>query len=173
MKQKHSRLPIYILLVIVFAGSYYLWQEQVVGRRPLPEGIKILVTTDYNLCKHEDCKETTPLDLKVLTLRDLRQLYPSDQGWRSSYGDNQVMVSRKLDNLCEKCSEVTHLGEKGGFVAVMKGPAGVNGGIVRVTKIKTNSLPIELRRKAEKGLLDLPDEESLMQILDSLEENSG
>jgi len=30
-----------------------------------------------------------------------------------------------------------------------------------------------LRGKIEKGLLDLPDEETLLQILDSLEENSG
>lgn len=109
----------------------------------------------------------------MLTLRDLRQLYPSGQGWRSSYGDHQVMVSRTVENLCDKCSEVTHLGEKGGFVAVIRGPAGVNGGIVRVTKFKTNSLPAELRLKAEKGLLDLPDEEALVQILDSLEESSG
>jgi hypothetical protein len=173
MKQKYSRLLIYVLLVIVFVGGYYLWQEQVVARRPLPEGTKILVKTDYSLCKHEDCKETTPLDLKVLTLRELRQLYPSDQGWRSSYGDHQVMVSRTVENLCDKCSMVTHLGEKGGFVAVIRGPVGVNGGIVRVTKFKTKSLPAELRLKAEKGLLDLPDEEALVQILDSLEESSG
>jgi hypothetical protein len=76
MKQKYSRLLIYVLLVIVFVGGYFLWQEQVVARRPLPEGTKILVKTDYSLCKHEDCKETTPLDLKVLTLRELRGSQP-------------------------------------------------------------------------------------------------
>ena len=173
MERKYSRLLVYVLLAIVFVGGYYLWKEQVVTRRPLPEGIKILVQTDYNLCKHKGCKETTPLELKVLTLHDLRQLYPSQEGWQSRREGNQVMVSRTLENLCEKCSRVTHLGEKGGFVAVIRGPAGVDGGIIRVTKIRVNSLPEELRGKIEKGLLDLPDEETLLQILDSLEENSG
>ena len=60
MERKYSRLLVYVLLVIVFVGGYYLWKEQVVTRRPLPEGIKILVQTDYNLCKHKGCKETTP-----------------------------------------------------------------------------------------------------------------
>ncbi|MGB4504014.1 MAG: hypothetical protein WBI44_03865 [Syntrophaceticus sp.] len=173
MERKYSRLLIYGLLIIVFAGGYFLWQEQVVARRALPEGAKIFIKTNYELCKHEDCKETSPLELKVFTLREIRQLYPSREGWQSHYEDNQVMVSRTLEKLCEKCSRVTHLGEKGGFIAVVRGPAGVNGGIIRVTKIKVNTLPQELRKKAEKGLLDLPDEEALLQVLDSLEESGS
>jgi hypothetical protein len=172
MKRRYSRLLFFGLLVIVFVGGYYLWQEQVVARRSFPEGTKILVKTEYSICSHEDIKETTPSQLKAATLYDLRQKYPAQEGWRSSREGEQVTVSRTLEDLCEKCSRVTHLGEKGGFIAVVKGPVGVDGGIVRVTKTKVNILPQELRGKAEKGLLDLPDEESLLQVLDSLEEGS-
>ena len=134
MKRRYSRLLFFSLLVIVFVGGYYLWQEQVVARRPLPEGTRILVKTEYSVCGHEDIKETTPSQVKAATLYDLRLKYPSQEGWRSSREGEQVAVRRTLDNLCEQCSRVTHL--------------------------------------AEKGLLDLPDEESLLQVLDSLEEGS-
>jgi hypothetical protein len=42
---------------------------------------------------------------------------------------------------------------------------------VRVTTIKTDILPEELRTKVEEGMLDLPGEEILLQIMDSLEEH--
>lgn len=63
-------------------------------------------------------------------------------------------------------------GEKGGFVAVIRGRPALMG-VIRVTKTRVDSLPSELRRKAKDGILDLPDEETLLQILDSLEEESG
>lgn len=124
MGRKHSRLLVFGLLIFVFVGAYYLWQEQVVVRRPLPDGTKIHIQTEYNLCGHKESRDASPVELKVQTLLDLRQLYPSQEGWRSRFADAQVMVTREMDDLCENCSQVTHLGEKGGFVAVIKGPVG-------------------------------------------------
>lgn len=170
LRKKYYRLLFYGILVVVAAGGYYL-QQYAAASRPFPDQMKILVKTDYILCKHQNCSEATPLALKVLTLHDLRELYSSQEGWRSRYENDQVIVSRTLESICPKCSRVTHLGEKGGFVAVIRGPAGVNGEIVRVTKIRVNSLPKDMRRKAQDGVLDLPDEEALLQILDSLEES--
>lgn len=171
MERKNSRLLVFGLLVVVFVGGYYLWQEQVVVRRSFPEDTNIHVQTEYSLCGHQESLDTAPVDLKVQTLLDLRQLYSSQDGWQSRFADQQVMVTRTVDDLCEKCSQVTHLGEKGGFVAVIKGPVGVDGGIVRVTTIETDILPAELCAQAEEGMLDLPDEETLLQIMDSLEEH--
>ncbi|MDD4783737.1 MAG: hypothetical protein PHX16_08960, partial [Syntrophaceticus sp.] len=129
MERKNFRILVFGLLVVVFVGGYYLWQEQVVVRRSLPDGTKIHIQTEYNLCGHEESRDTAPVDLKVQTLLDLRQLYPSQEGWQSRFAHEQVMVTRTLADLCEECSRVTHLGEKGGFVAVIKGPVGVDGGI--------------------------------------------
>lgn len=173
MGKKYYRLLLLLLLIVVGAGSYYLWQEQVVARRPFPEGMNVLIKTDYTLCGHQEQTETTAVDLKVSNLRELRAQFLPQRGWESRYEGEQVVVSRALKDLCEKCSGMTHLGEKGGFVAVIKGPAGVDGGIVRVTKIRVNSLPAELRKDAEEGRLDIPDEETLMHILDSLEEDES
>ena len=40
-----------------------------------------------------------------------------------------------------------------------------------MTKIRVDSLPAELRKEAKNGMLDIPDEETLLHILDSLEED--
>ena len=171
MGKKYYRLLLLLLLAVVCAAIYYLWQEQLVARRPFPDGTNILVKTEYTLCGHQEQTETTAVDLKVSNLRDLRAQFLPQEGWRSRYEREQVAVSRTLEDLCQKCSVLTHLGEKGGFVAVVRGPVGVDGGIVRVTKIRVDSLPAELRKEAKKGMLDIPDEETLLHILDSLEED--
>jgi hypothetical protein len=141
------------------------------GRNPTNYRFQVNKSITSRCFRHKESRDASPVELKVQTLLDLRQLYPSQEGWRSRFADAQVMVTREMDDLCENCSQVTHLGEKGGFVAVIKGPVGVDGGIVRVTTIKTDILPEELRTKVEEGMLDLPGEEILLQIMDSLEEH--
>jgi len=171
MAKKNYRPLLLLLLIVIGIGIYYLWQEQVVARRPFPEGMKVLIKTEYTLCGHREQTEKTATDLKVSNLRDLRAQFLPQSGWQSYYQGEEVVVSRTSEDLCKDCSVLTHLGEKGGFVAVIRGPAGVDGGIVRVTKIRVGSLPAELRKEAEKGMLDIPDEETLMHILDSLQED--
>lgn len=173
MGKKYYRLVFVLVLIIVCASGYYLWQEQVIARRPFSDNINISITTEYTICSHDESSETTPKILKVSNLRDLRDRFNAQDGWRSRYQGEQVVVFRKLEELCTKCSEVTHLGEKGGFLAVVRGPAGIDGGIMRVTKIRVDSLPSEMRKEAENGTLDIPDEETLLHILDSLEEHES
>ncbi|KUK36718.1 MAG: Putative membrane protein [Thermacetogenium phaeum] len=170
----YRRLLFYALAAVALAGLIFLLGDQVLARRPFPSGTRVIVKTVYDLCGHEVVdREGTPAELGALTPRELRYLYPRREGWQVEVKDRGVTVLRSLEELCEKCSRLTHLGEKGGFVAVIRGPAGVDGGVIRVTKTRVDSLPSELRRKAKDGILDLPDEETLLQILDSLEEESG
>lgn len=169
---KYRRFLLCVITAVILSGAFFLLRDQALARRPFPSGTQVVVKTGYDLCRHEVIKEASPPEMGVLTLRQLRRLYPSGEGWQAQVREKDVVVSRTLDGLCERCSRITHLGEKGGFVAVIRGPAGVEGGIVRVTKTRVEALPSELRRKVRDGALDLPDEESLLQILDSLEEES-
>jgi len=84
MGKKYYRLLLLLLLIVVGAGSYYLWQEQVVARRPFPEGMNVLIKTDYTLCGHQEQTETTAVDLKVSNLRELRAQFLPQRGWESA-----------------------------------------------------------------------------------------
>lgn len=168
---KYRRLLFYAMATVALGGLIFLLGDRVLASRPFQAGTRVVVKTGYDLCGHEVVvRDGSPAELGAPTLRELRYLYPRRQGWQIKVKERNVTAFRSLEELCENCSRLTHLGEKGGFVAVIRGPVGVDGGIVRVTKTRVDSLPAELRRKAREGTLDLPDEETLLQILDSLEE---
>ncbi|MDH7577990.1 MAG: hypothetical protein QHH75_09245 [Bacillota bacterium] len=173
MLSKGYRILLYGLILVAVAGSLRFLQEQVTLRRPLSPGTEISVSTVYALCNHEVKSRAELPQKKEMSLLDLRQVYPPRQGWRSKFIGNTLIFTRTDEELCPACRKKTHLGEKGGYVAVMRGPAGINGGIVKVTNIKIISLPPELQERVRAGDLDLPDEEALLQILDSLDEGAG
>lgn len=171
MFNRYRRVLLYGITAVILVGASFLLWDQALARRPFPTGAQITVKTSYDLCRHEISKTLSSSEIGVLTLKELRSLYPSRDGWRAQVKAKDVVVARAVDGLCERCSQITHLGEKGGFVAVIKGPSGIDGEVVRVTKTRVEILPPELRLKVSAGTLDLPDEESLLQILDSLEED--
>jgi hypothetical protein len=171
MLNRYRRIFLYGMIGVVLVAASFLFWNQALARRPFPTETQITIRTDYELCSHEVNKTVFPSEIAVSNLKQLRSLYPSRDGWRAQIKAKNLVVTRTVAGLCEKCSQITHLGEKGGFVAVIKGPPGVKGDVVQVTKTRVETLPSELRLKISTGTLDLPDEESLLQVLDSLEEN--
>ncbi|MGD0153698.1 MAG: hypothetical protein ABSC17_08055 [Thermacetogeniaceae bacterium] len=147
-------------------------RERIQLARPLPAGTRVIVQTVYSLCKHEVTGSANLSNKKNYSTLDLLGLYPSAQGWTPSFHSGEVILTRTVNGLCPVCQNKSHLGEKGGFLAVIRGPAGVNGGIIRVTTIRLSSLPADYQKQAQLGTLDLPDELALLQILDSLDEGS-
>ena len=173
MAKKASRLIFYVVMLLVLAGGFYLIQQRIQLAKPLPAGTKVIARTVYSLCKHEVTSSANLPNKKNYSTLDLLNLYPTGQGWTPSFVNGEVILTRTANGLCPICQNKSHLGEKGGFLAVIRGPAGVNGGIIRVTTIRLSSLPADYRQKAQSGTLDLPDELALLQILDSLDESSG
>ncbi|NPV28408.1 MAG: hypothetical protein HPY58_01885 [Firmicutes bacterium] len=173
MSSKGYRVLLYGFILVAVAGSLRLLQEQVTLRRPLAPETKISARTAYALCRHEVEFPAVLPGKKGLALIDLQQVYPPREGWRSKFTGGGLVFTRTKQGLCPVCRKKTHLGEKGGFLAVIQGPAGVNGGVVRVTKIRISTLPPEFQKRARAGRLDLPNEEALLQILDSLDEGAG
>lgn len=173
MTGKASRLIFYLMMLLVLAGGFYLVQQRIQLARPLPAGTKVIARTAYSLCKHEVASNANLPNKKNYSTLDLLSLYPASQGWTPGFTNGGVILTRTVNGLCPICQNKSHLGEKGGFLAVIRGPAGVNGGIIRVTTIRLSSLPADYRQKAQGGTLDLPDEVALLQILDSLDEGSA
>lgn len=171
MFRKESRFLISTFAFLVAVGSLYVVQQRAALQRPLPRGVKIFTKVVYETCGHQVENEVDLAEMEEVTPARLQKLYPSSQGWKMELSDERLVFSRVEEGLCEDCSRKTHLGEKGGFVAIIRGPAGVDGGVLRVTKIRVSSLPEELRNQVEKGCLDLSGEEELLQILDSYDEN--
>ena len=161
------------IMLLVLAGGLYLARERVLLIRPLPAGTRVVVRTFYALSKRAVDSSADLPDKQGYNALDLLHLYPADQGWKLSFASGEAILARTVAGLCPDDQKKSHLGEKGGFLAVVRGPAGINGGIIRVTTIPLASLPPDYRNQAEQGTLDLPDEISLLQILDSFDENNG
>jgi hypothetical protein len=171
MLRKEGRIIIYTFAFLVALGSFYVIQQRAELQRPLPSGAKVFTKVVYGTCGHQVENEVDLAKVGEMSVASLQKLYPPSQGWKMVRTGERFVFSRVEEGLCEDCSHKTHLGEKGGFVAVIRGPAGVDGEVLRVTKVRVSSLPEELRKQVEKGCLDLPGEEELLQILDSYDEN--
>jgi hypothetical protein len=171
MAKLAPRFVCYGLVLLVLAAGACLVRERIQLTRPLPAGTKVVIRTIYTLSKKEVYGSASLPSQKGFSTLDLLRLYPADQGWRPSFAAGEVILTRTVDGLSPDDMQKTHLGAKGGFVAVIRGPAGVDGGIIRVTTLRLSDLPADYQRQARQGTLDLPDEVALMQILDSLNES--
>lgn len=170
---KGKRFLLLIFVIIAMAGSLGALYEQILLKRSFSPN-NITVSTLYTLCHHKiDNSNMNKLVRSDMTLKDLRHLFPSSEGWRYKVEGKEVIFTRIIEGLCNTCQQKTHLGVKGDYVAVIRGPSGVDGGVVRVTKVKLSGLPPELSSRLQTGKIDLPDEESLFGVLDSLDENYG
>ncbi|NLU49876.1 MAG: hypothetical protein GXX09_05625, partial [Syntrophomonadaceae bacterium] len=62
------------------------------------------------------------------------------------------------------------LGVYKGYVAVYKGPTGYNEEIVRITRIRVETLPAKMRQDIMSGNLEFKDDTTLNDALESLDE---
>ncbi|MGB9792100.1 MAG: hypothetical protein ACPLTR_05920 [Thermacetogeniaceae bacterium] len=172
MSKRGYRVLAYFMLLVCIAGGIRLLQGGILSRRMIPPDMEIHTNTLYTVCGHERENPVKLTHREVLTVGDLLKLYPPKEGWKIEWLSGKIELRRQEEALCPSCQKKSHVGRKGDFVAVIRGPVGVDGGIIRVTPIKLSSLPQTIRKEVEKGTLDVPDEKVLMQILDSLEEET-
>ncbi len=122
----------------------------------------------YTLCGHWE-----PLNLSSfskITSEQLLDRFPEEQGWRIEDTGEKLIITKHIKALCPADEEKRHLGRFGDYVAVIKGPPGIDGGIVEVTDIKLSDLPSDLRKSAEQGTLNFPNAQSILEALDSMDE---
>ena len=139
--------------------------EQVVNKDS-----KIMYGTLFSLCQHL-IEQKLPADIYGLNVNELLKRFPPDEGWvLDNLNTNRVLLYQKVEGLCPDDTLKRHLGTKGNYVAVFRGPIGINGGLERVTTIKLEQLPPEFKLKLINGEMDFLNEDELMDALDSIDE---
>ena len=124
--------------------------------------------TLYTLCSHSE-----PLNLgnfSGITSEELLKTFPKSQGWIIEDNGDKLLVTKHVNALCPADEIKRHLGHFGNYVAVIKGPAGIDGGILEVTDIKLSDLPNNFRSQAQQGTLAFQSAQHLLEALDSLDE---
>ena len=124
--------------------------------------------TVFSLCGHSE-----PLNLgsfQGASEEFLLENFPADQGWTIEDTGEKLVLTKKINALCPADDAKRHLGHFGDYIAVIKGPVGVDGGILEVTDIPLSSLPKHVREQAKKGTLAFSDVQSLLEALDSMDE---
>jgi hypothetical protein len=122
----------------------------------------------YTLCGHSELLHLG--DLSGMTPEQMETNFPREQGWEIADNGEKLVVTKKINALCPEDEKKRHLGRFGQYVAVIKGPPGIDGGIIEVTDIELSSLPEDFRKQAEKGILDFSSAQNLLEALDSLDE---
>ncbi len=164
MKKKLLAL---FLLAAVAAGSWYAG-SMVARLGWLPPGVRLTKKVVYLTCGHEE--KTFLREAAGERVAEVRRLFGLGEEWSLRRLGGEACFVKEARALCPACRRLTHLEEKGGFVAVVRGPVGVAGGVVRVTPIRVPALPPPLRKELQEKGLDLPDEVALGQVLDSYDE---
>lgn len=129
-------------------------------------------------------------ELTGLTREDLNKKYPSGEGWTVDFrGDGLVVINHTLDDFCSRHKNYRHLGLYRNVLAVYQGPLGYDDKLLGLEERKRlEQLPSDLREKLEmaanygnlneiqrdalRSELEFPDETSLNNALENLDEYS-
>lgn len=135
----------------------------------------------YALCEEYNlgCQPTTlniePVaELALLSLDDIRTLYPSPQ-WLVIADEQEISITHLLDGLCNEHKKTLHLGvnQNGEYLTICYGPSAISsqGGIYLISDVKLSNLPIDEQNKIIRGYYESNDYEELQCILDSFSES--
>ena len=131
---------------------------------------KIIFGNLYSSCQHL-IEQTVPVDIYGLNVNELLRRFSPDDGWVvDNLNSNRIVIYQNVEGLCPDDASKRHLGSKGDYVAVFRGPIGINGGLERVTTIKLDQLPQQFEQKLINGELDFANENELMDALDTIDE---
>lgn len=131
---------------------------------------KLVFGNLYSLCQHL-IEQKVPVDIYGLNVNELLRRFPPEEGWVvDNLNSNRIVIYQKVGGLCPEDALKRHLGSKGEYVAVFRGPIGISGGLERVTTIRLDKLPAQFKQKLINGQLDFSDENELMDALDSIDE---
>lgn len=130
-----------------------------------------VIQKHFTLCGHIIPVEFETERLSNLGVEDLRKAFPSKAGWKVEKAAGDVIsITRIFTGLCPDDEQKRHLGELNGFVSVHIGPAGINGGLDRVTGVKVVNLPEDWQQLIRDRSLVFANETDLLEALDNFDE---
>jgi len=133
---------------------------------------RVIIDDSYPACNHTVTHQLPPTS--VLLGKDmtaLARIYPKNEGWSLQLErSNTVHLRHRLEGLCPADDQKRHLSVINGYLAIYKGPAGLNGGLVRITSTPLKTLPPYIQDRIRGGTMEFTNEDELMQALDSFDE---
>jgi len=127
-----------------------------------------------------------PRELTGLDYNRLKLKYPESQGWKLTFRDNELDITRKVDGFCGMHKEYRHLGMYEGKLAVFQGPLGYNNVVLSVVNIDLNLLPDDIKDKISRAdrfnelpaaeqselqkAIEFPNETEIYSVLENLDE---
>lgn len=131
----------------------------------------VILEQEYTKCGHciiapFNDKE----DLIGKSLSDLKQQYRIENGYQLNYDNNTLVIHQIIDDWCPVDKEKCRLKIFKERVAVYKGPNTEQDVLMRVTEIKSDLLPVNIKEAIEKGEYEFDDMERLNDALENLDE---
>ena len=191
MDRKHFAGWLTVGLTVAFALAAYIGyqvaEEPLPQEKPLtqmtsgePEKPEIVFWQGYQVCiAHDlDCLQPVEapedIDLSQATLEDIQKRYPGPQ-WLGRQSGSKTEIIEQQEGLCSVHQKIAHLGvnASGEFLTVYQGPAevGTDGGVLQVTDIAIEQLPVKEQQAVREGTLEIYSEEELIGLLDGLSDN--
>lgn len=131
---------------------------------------RIIFEKQYQGCGHVIVTGYNERDrINGLHKNGLNEFFKKSQGYSVSFADNTLIIHQSLNSKCPEDQNQFKLKEYKGYVAVYTG-AEENEILLRVTAIKTEILPENIRSDIRAGKLSFSDEEKLNDILENLDE---
>lgn len=109
-------------------------------------------------------------DLTGKSLSEIKQQYTLQNGYQISYDQNTLVIHQKIDDWCSVDKEKCRLKVYKGRLAIYKGPNIEQDVLMRVTEIKIESLPVNIREAIENGEYEFENIERLNDALENLDE---
>lgn len=106
-----------------------------------------------------------------LSLKELRELMPPEEGyliWCAE--DGSLVIHQRIEGWCPVDKDKVHLGVFEGKVAMFRGPSGIDDEVIRITEVKVDDLPENMRKAVVSGVLEYKGEEEAAYVLDNLDE---
>jgi|GEM_PF-5068317 len=138
----------------------------------IKSGTYVYEETKYLLCGNVEINLVESGRLVGQTIAQaLKNNYLATDGWRADILKNDTIVFyREITDYCSRHENKRHLSVRDGFVVIMYGPSGTDGGIAQFTSILASLLPENIRRQLEAGLLEFNSQEEALQALDNFDE---
>lgn len=187
-----NRMTRGIVLVLVLGASFLLgllasnYQNQIGGfSRPsilkvnsekitrVTSETPIILEKAYTKCRHIVISEYEEQgNLVGKSLAEIQEEFAHKDGYLVWVDENNgcVAIHQRIEDWCPDDRDRVHLGLFKGNVAVFRGPKGINEELLRVTGIRGEHLPDNLRRDLEAGILEYDGEDEANFVLENLDE---
>jgi len=111
-----------------------------------------------------------PAGLLGLTVEQVKQKYSQENGFRVVYENGSLLIHQVINDWSPEDKLKCRLKSYKGFVAIYQGPNQENDTLLRVTAIRTETLPAHIQEAINTGKYEFVSEAELNDALENLDE---